>query len=652
VILAGVVFANVLGWTGGFALLSHPPLAYLTFAALVVASELFVLRLPSRANDVLLSASSAFAYASALLYGPGPALAALSLAALITGARDRRPLLKTGFNAAQHGITVGLAGLAYEALGGHVGAVGTGALAPALGGGVAYLAVNYTLTGTVVALATGARVGRHLLSGLVTWLPVEGVMLAYAPVVAIAAKQSLATIPLLLLPFLGVFYSARIALRADHASLHDALTGLPNRVLFRIRVEQALNRVRSTGGGVVVMVLDLDRFKDVNDTLGHSRGDELLEGISERLRNVLRDADVVARLGGDEFGVLVTVAPAQVFDSGSVARRIEESVEAPFQLGDLWVSAGTSIGIASFPEHGADSGKLIQCADVAMYQAKAAGSGHEHYDAGTDPNRPDNLRLLQELREGIERDELVLHYQPKVSVLDGSVVGLEALCRWQHPTRGLLMPADFIEMAERSDAVRSLTLAVTRMAARQAVSWMREGIRLPVAVNLSPRVLLDVALPADIAAVLDEEQLPPALLEVEVTESCLIVDPDRTADVLTRINQTGVRISIDDFGTGYSSLALLKRLPVDAIKIDRSFVGKLATDHSDVAIVASTVRLAAGLGLDVIAEGVEDAAALALLVQFGCDQAQGYHICRPLPPAEIAAWLGAQSPAAVSAVGA
>ena len=643
VVLAGIGLAAAIGAGGGFDLLAHPPTAYLLYAALVIAGELFMLRLPSRSNDVLLSASSIFAYATALRYGPGPAIAVLSAGALIKGAVDRRPPIRTVFNAADHGLTVGLAGLAYEHLGGHLGLIVGSDLLPALAGAVVYLAVNYTLTGIVVALATGVKVGRQLIGGVGIWLPVEGVMLCFAPVVPVVTQHSLFMFPLLLLPFLGVFYSARIALAAEHASMHDALTGLPNRVLFRMKVEQALTRTRHTGSRVVVMVLDLDSFKEVNDTLGHGRGDDLLCAIAERLRRALREADIVARLGGDEFGVVVTSSKQHVAAPELLADRIRETLETPFQLGDLWVNADTSIGIACSPEHGSDAEKLIQRADVAMYQAKAAGGGYERYDADRDPNRPDNLRLLSELREGIDRGELVLHYQPKVSIADDRIVGLEALARWNHPSRGLLMPADFIELAERTELVRSLTLSVVRQAARQSVMWMSAGVRLPIAVNLSPRILLDVALPTDIAVALEEEGLPPELLEVEVTESCLVADPDRTAEVLGRLNATGVRISIDDFGTGYSSLSLLKRLPVDTIKIDRSFVGNLATDLNDQVIVESTVKLGLGLGLEVIAEGVENREAWQLLSDYGCGQAQGFHICRPVPPAKVMEWLVARS---------
>ena len=636
---AGVVFAVVLALIGDMGVFGHLPVAALVFLILVVLGEMFVLRLPSRTNDVLLSASSIFAYATALRYGPGVAMGALAIGTLAKGTLDRRAPIKTGFNVAQHSITVGVAGLVYQALGGGLGIITEHDVAPALGGAVVYLSVNYALTGIVVALATGARIHRQLVQGLGIWLPVEGVMLSFSPIVPVVAERSLWLIPLLLVPFLGVFYSSRIAVRAEHASLHDALTGLPNRVLFRMRVEQALVRAHQVGGRVLIMVLDLDRFKEVNDTLGHGRGDELLKALAERLGLALREADVVARLGGDEFGVVLSYRAGWGNAPEQLAERIRQALAPPFALGDLWVTTGTSIGMAIYPLHGHDAERLIVRADVAMYSAKQSGTGAEQYDPDRDPNRPDNLRLAQELREGLERGELVLHYQPKVCVATGRVTGLEALARWNHPERGLMMPVHFIELAERTELVRSLTLEVARQAARQGAEWMRLGMRLPIAINLSPRILLDVALATDIAVVLAEEGLPAELLEVEVTESCLVADPERTAEVLGRLSATGVRISIDDFGTGYSSLALLKSLPVDTIKIDRSFVMRLAENQSDRVIVESTIKLGAGLGLTVVAEGVEDEAALKLLDDFACAQAQGYHICRPKPAGEIDEWL-------------
>jgi diguanylate cyclase (GGDEF)-like protein len=390
------------------------------------------------------------------------------------------------------------------------------------------------------------------------------------------------------------------------------------------------------------MLLDLDRFKEVNDTLGHGKGDELLCGIAERLSRALRDVDVVARLGGDEFGVLLTLPERDEGALMAVAARIHDALEPPFSLGDLWVDAGASIGIASAAMHGGDAEALIQRADVAMYLAKEARTGCELYDLARDPNAPERLDLIRDLRKGIEANQLVLHYQPKIDLRDDRLTGFEALVRWQHPTRGLLSPAEFIDLAERTDAVRGLTLQVIEKALRQVAEWRADGHEVPVAVNLSARVLLDVALPTDIERLLDEIGVPAHLLEVELTESSLIADPERTAIILERLNATGVRVTIDDFGTGYSSLVLLRRLPVDAIKIDRSFVIDMEDDAEDAAIVESTIGLANNLGLDVVAEGVESANVLERLREMGCHQAQGYYMCRPQPPELLDDWVDQQ----------
>jgi GGDEF domain-containing protein len=340
--MAAAACAAALGAGGGFRLLAHPPTMYLLFAVLVMAGELFVLRLPARNDDVLLSASSVFAYATALLYGPGPAAVALGTAAIVKGGRDRRSLLKTGFNVAQHALTVGLAGLVYQGLGGSTGVPRATELPGALAGGLVYLTVNYILTGTVVALATGKPVRQQIAGEFGVWLPIEGAMLAFAPIVPIVAHRSMWMLPLLVLPFLGVAYSGRIAAEAEHAALHDALTGLPNRVLFRTRLEQALTRTQRSGSGLIVMVLDLDSFKDINDSLGHGRGDELLRALTARLKRALREADLVARLGGDEFGVLVSTAGPHQLAPDVLVERITDALKPPFQLGDLWVNARAS----------------------------------------------------------------------------------------------------------------------------------------------------------------------------------------------------------------------------------------------------------------------------------------------------------------------
>jgi diguanylate cyclase (GGDEF)-like protein len=641
ILLAAAAIAFV-ATRDGFDSFEEPSAKMAVFMGLTIGGELWLMRLPTRTSWTLISASSLFTLATMLVFGPGAALIALGLGSLLKDVRARRPLIKLSFNVAQHVVSVVSAWLVFSALGGDGGVLRAGEVAPAMAAAVTFLLSNSLLTGGVVALATGNPLLLQLKQDLESWLMIEGVMLGCAPIVAVATEHTLLLLPLLTLPFLGVRHSARIAMRSDHAAMHDALTGLPNRVLFRRHVDQAMERRRHTGTEIVVMILDLDRFKEVNDTLGHGKGDELLCGIAERLHRALRDVDVVARLGGDEFGVLLTLPAHDAAAVDAVAERIRDALDPPFALGDLWVDAGASIGIASATVHGGDAETLIQRADVAMYVAKESGSGHELYDVAKDPNAPERLELIRDLRKGIEDNQLVLHYQPKIEVDSGQLTGFEALVRWQHPERGLLSPGEFIDLAERTDAVRGLTLQVIEKALRQVAAWRADGYEVPVAVNLSARVLLDVALPADIERLLDEVGVPAGLLEVELTESSLIADPDRTADILSRLNATGVRVTIDDFGTGYSSLVLLRRLPVDAIKIDRSFVLGMESNQEDAAIVESTVRLADSLGLDVVAEGVETAEALERLRAMGCQQAQGYYMCRPAPAEELGSWLREQ----------
>jgi diguanylate cyclase (GGDEF)-like protein len=641
VIAGGVLAFAAVVLTGGFSALADPSLRLALFMAFAFGGELWLMRLPTRTSWTLISASSLFTMATLLTFGPGPALLALAAGSVLKDVRAGRPPIKLSFNAAQHVVSVALAGAVFAMAGGDPGVLEASELPAAIAAALTFLCCNSLLTGGVVALASGNPLLLQLRQDLDSWLVVECVMLGCAPVVSVATDRSLLLLPLVMLPVLGIRHSARIAMHSDHASMHDALTGLPNRVLFRRHVDQAMERRRHTGSDVVVMIMDLDRFKEVNDTLGHGKGDDLLRDISERLTAALGDVDVVARLGGDEFGILLTL-PARDDDATiGVARHIHTALQAPFPLADLWIDAGASIGIASAESHGGDAETLIQRADVAMYLAKQAGSGVEFYDAARDPNAPERLELMRDLRQGIEADELVLHFQPKIAVRTGAITGFEALVRWQHPVRGLLPPGEFIAMAERTDVVRPLTLKVIENALRQVALWRAEGFDVPVAVNLSARVLLDVSLPTDIERLLLESGVPPERLELELTESSLIADPERTAEILERLNATGVRITIDDFGTGYSSLVLLRRLPVDAIKIDRSFVIGMATSHEDAAIVKSTIGLADSLGLGIIAEGVETAEALARLRAMGCHEAQGFFICRPQPAEALDGWVEA-----------
>ena len=426
-----------------------------------------------------------------------------------------------------------------------------------------------------------------------------------------------------------------------HQALHDALTGLPNRMLFMDRTTQALLASIREGESVAVMIMDLDRFKDVNDTLGHHTGDRLLVQVGERLRAQLRAADTVARLGGDEFAILLPridgLAAASV-----VAAKLRAALDEPFELDELQrVHVEASVGIATSPGHGHDAEVLLQHADIAMYDAKRAHAGSAVYDPARDQYSPERLALVGELREAIDRGDLVLHYQPKVNLVHpaDAVHSAEALIRWEHPERGLLPPAEFIPQAEHTGLMRPLTLWVLEAALRQSQAWREQGRDLAIAVNLSAANLADASLPDDVDALLRRFGVPPERLTLEITESIAMADPVRAAAVLERLDALGVDLSIDDFGTGHSSLAYLKRLPVKELKIDRSFVIGMQDAADDGVIVRSTIDLGHNLGLRVVAEGVEDEDTRRWLGEQGCDVVQGYAISRPLPADRFGAWL-------------
>jgi diguanylate cyclase len=424
----------------------------------------------------------------------------------------------------------------------------------------------------------------------------------------------------------------------EHQALHDGLTGLPNRTLFRDRIEQAITIAEREGGQVGVAMMDLDRFKDVNDSLGHHAGDALLIEIGKRLRGVLRSSDTVARLGGDEFGVLIS-KPRTDRDVIVVIEKIRAALELPVTIDGLALPAEASIGIAMYPHHGGDVDTLLRHADVAMYSAKEETGGFAFYEQSRNESDPARLTLVSELRRAIEERELELYYQPKADLANGAVRSVEALLRWNHPTRGLVGPDEFIPLAQQTGLIKPLTLYVLEEALSQCRAWQRAGMTLGVAVNLSVRNLLDADFPDQVKHLLGKQRVDPSLLELEITESTMLSDPVRTKRVLDKLSAMGVSLSIDDFGTGYSSLAYLSQLPVNEIKIDRSFVMNMSESDNDAVIVRSTIDLARNLGLHVVAEGVETEQAWDHLSELGCTLAQGYYLSRPVPAAELTEWL-------------
>ena len=423
----------------------------------------------------------------------------------------------------------------------------------------------------------------------------------------------------------------------EHRAMHDALTGLPNRALLAERFDAVLRSAQCDGSTVGLLLVDLDRFKEINDTFGHHYGDALLTQVGPRLIPVLRDVDTVARLGGDEFAVVLPDV-GDLDGAVAAATRIAAALEAPFRVEDVDLDVEASIGVVLSGEHGGTATELLQRADIAMYVAKTQNLGVFAYDPAADGHSPAKLALLGDLRRALEGDELVVHYQPKVSIGTGDVVGVEALVRWQHPQHGLLLPDSFIPLAEHTGLIGPLARFVLRTALAQAEAWLRADQPLTVSVNLSARNLLDQRLPAEVDELLAEHGVPPALLELEVTETAITTEPVRARQLLEQLASLGVRLSIDDFGAGYTSLGQLKMLPVTDLKIDKSFVMSMTDDDSNAMIVRSVIELGHNLGLTLVAEGVETAEALQTLAEYGCDVAQGYHFARPMTAEAFDCW--------------
>ncbi len=445
---------------------------------------------------------------------------------------------------------------------------------------------------------------------------------------------------------LGIIATARdvTARRAgeellQHQALHDALTGLPNRALLNDRLAHALAVAARERASLALFLMDLDRFKEVNDTLGHDAGDDLLCEVGRRVQGALRASDTVARLGGDEFAMLLPGADA--VSATEAARKLLSTLVEPVTLHEQVVIVGGSVGIALYPDHGENAAALLRHADVAMYAVKRGGGGYAVYNPDHDRHTPRRLTLIGALHRAIARDELRLHYQPMIDVTGRRVRMVEALARWQHPELGLLPPEQFIPLAEQTGLIVPLTRWVLDTAVRQVRAWRDDGLDLGVAVNLSARTLRDPELPETIAGLLQVHGVSADKLRVELTESMVMADPPTAVEVLTRLSQLGVRVAIDDFGTGYSSLTHLKRLPVDEIKIDRSFVTNMTTDSDDATIVASTIGLGHSLGLRFVAEGVEDERTWQALEALNCDGAQGFYVSHALPADELARWLRA-----------
>ncbi|HZX37083.1 MAG TPA: EAL domain-containing protein [Streptomyces sp.] len=503
----------------------------------------------------------------------------------------------------------------------------------------AYLAVTRLLLWYVLApqgggLPTAARTAL-LRQGLVAVA-----LLGIAPLICVVAVALPLLLPLFAVPLIALDSTLWIARARAEEQLRDPLTGLPNRQWLLERTWAALEDAEGNGARSALVLIDLDRFRSVNDTLGHLAGDRLLLQIADRLRLALPRGAEAARLGGDEFAVLLPTADSTT-SAQRVARNLVAELSSPLDLDGLTLVLEASAGVAVFPEHAHDAEGLLRRADVAMYQAKRDRTGVEVYESKRDSNTPDRLGLLGDLRRALDAGDVELHYQPKVR-FDGHVAGLEALVRWVHPERGRVSPDEFIAIAESSGLMPYLTEYVLDTALAQVAKWRAQGLNVPVAVNVSPRDVHTPGFAGSVAARLARHGVPPGALQLEITEHVLLEDPQRAADTLAGLTEHGVKMSLDDFGTGYSSLVHLRRLPVSELKIDRSFVARLAVDNEDAEIVRCTVDLAHSLGLLVVAEGVEDDETWERLRDLGCDAVQGWLVAAAMPPQETTAWLRAR----------
>jgi len=616
------------------------PAALIVLTALVVFGELRPV-VTSRSYGEGVTPSIAFTFAIAFLWGPLPALLAQAIGSVVADVAVRKAWWRVVFNPAQYAVSLVLAWGAmalagYSAQPGQLADPVAADLAPMAVGWVVYFLANNLVVSGLVSCYTGDRFPTLFFEDFRYLIASNFSVFVISPLVALAVRTSLVWVLLLLPPLVAIYRTSAMSLDKEHQANHDPLTGLPNRKYLVDHLNRTL--AEADGRLVALFLLDLDRFKEVNDTLGHQTGDRLLQHVAARIHSALRPDDLVARLGGDEFAVVLPNVP-DPDAAEEVARRILAAVAEPFSFEGVLLEPEASIGIAFAPDHGADVQALQRSADVAMYLAKEERSGVEMYAVARDRHSTGRLGLLGALRLGIDTDELELHYQPKLALSSGAVVGVEALVRWRHPTRGLILPDEFVPLAEHSGLMHRLTAFVIDEALAQAQRWWSVGLQVPVAVNVSARDLHGPLLARAVARGLTRHELPATALRLELTERVLMAEPGRVADSLSTLERLGVRLSLDDFGTGYSSMVLLKRLPVSEIKVDRSFVVRAGQSADDAAIVKSLVDLAHALGIVAVAEGVETEEVWDLLGELGCDQAQGWFISPPMPAERATEYL-------------
>ncbi len=628
------------------------PAAFVMTAGLLIILELLPL-VSGRGHDPQgVVMSTAFLCAMLFVWGAWPAMLSVGIASLAADLRARKQWWKVLFNPAQYAVSVGAAYVVIYLLHGPVSLEHS---LPTLDRGdlvwiplawVTYYVVNNFIVCCVLSYADRLLV--LLRNDFVHDALMSFSVMAISPIIVVVAMHSWLVLPLLLIPLLLLYYTASMSLEREHAAGHDDLTGLPNRNTLRFELEDALVTWERDGVPFGLMLIDMNDFKRVNDTLGHQVGDRLLIEFANRLRQQVRPGDFVARLGGDEFAIIVYDTDETV--GRAVAERLCMSISHSIDLGGLSLEAEASIGLAMCPAHGTDGGTLLRRADVAMYTAKANRTRVEVYSPARDMNSADALGLLSELRQALADHALELYYQPKVSTAEGTPIGVEALIRWNHPVRGFVAPDEFIPLAEGSGIMPLLTERVVSLALAQIARWRDDGMTVPVAVNIAPTDLMGSELPRVVARGLREHDLPPGMLQLEITERIVTHALDDAKRNLAQLRDLGVSISLDDFGTGYSSLLRLSSLPVDEIKIDRGFISAMSQGDRAIGIVRALIDLAHTLGMPSIAEGVETASELRLLESLGCDGVQGWHVARPMPAAEVTTWLRERAARALAIV--
>jgi diguanylate cyclase (GGDEF)-like protein len=618
--------------------IAQAPWTFGVLAAGVLLGEMMPIKIARRGSEEELTLSASFAMALLLAGGLLPALIAQGVASVVQDLHSGKPWWRIRFNLGQYSMAMAAAELVMRALSVHhldrIHPFATAQLPAMILGISAFFIVNASVVGVAISLHQGTPIRRYFRINLPFTFITASAVLLVAPIVLAAAAYSVAIVPLCLAPMVAMYNTVSRTARSDHAARHDPLTGLPNRTACHEAITAA---TKDQGIPGAVLLMDLDRFKEVNDTLGHRYGDLLLVQVANRFQSVIGRRGQIARLGGDEFAVVGSGIDRD--QAQHLARTIADSLRKPFELDEMVVDVQASVGIALFPEHGRGVETLLQKADVAMYRAKETRQDIALYDERHDHHSPAKLALTAELRTAMGSEEIILWYQPELDLATQEVVAVEALVRWDHPRLGVLPPSSFVRMAEATNLIKPLTQHVMEIALLQLADWQAMGLDLSVAVNISAQVLVDQSFTEQVVAALQAADVPPDRLKLEVTESALMSDPVTARTVLRQLESLGVEISIDDFGTGYSSLAYLADLPVSEVKIDRSFVSRMGTGSSGQIIVNSTIDLAHHLGLRAVAEGVEDWSLLPALEKLGCDAAQGFAISHPLEAPQATRWL-------------